>query len=85
MACAHPELHYILLDLETGKKKIVWSLYPYPSLPQLPTRNEFPEDYFPVVDHMTKGLFIKSGHASSGRKWEMIIVVSPRNKIRKRL
>lgn len=65
MACAHPELHYILLDLETGKKKIVWSLYPFPSLPQLPTRNEFPEDYFPLVDQLKADLI---GHRLLDRK-----------------
>lgn len=65
MACANPELHYILLDLETGKKKIVWSLYSFPSLPQLPTRNEFPEDYFPVVDQLKADLI---GHRLLDRK-----------------
>ena len=46
MACANPTLHYLLLDLETGKKKLVWSLYPFPGLPDLPSRDEFPDDYF---------------------------------------
>lgn len=46
MGCANPTLHYLLLDLETGKKKLVWSLYPFPGLPDLPTRDEFPDDYY---------------------------------------
>lgn len=46
MGCANPTLHYLLLDLDTGKKKLVWSLYPFPGLPDLPTRDEFPDDYY---------------------------------------
>lgn len=65
MACANPELHYILLDLETQKKKIVWSLYPYPSLPQLPNRNECPDDYFSEVDILKAELI---GHRILDRK-----------------
>lgn len=75
MACANPELHYILLDLETGKKKIVWSLYPFPSLPQLPTRNECPEDYFQEIDWLKSGLI---GHRILDRKnhvWQVSDIV----------
>ena len=75
MACANPELHYILLDLESGKKKIVWSLYPFPSLPQLPTRNEFPEDYFSEVDVLKAELI---GHRILDRKnhvWQVSDIV----------
>lgn len=75
MACANPELHYILLDLESGKKKIVWSLYPFPSLPQLPTRNEMPEDYFSEVDILKSELI---GHRILDRKnhvWQVSDIV----------
>lgn len=75
MACANPELHYILLDLEAQKKKIVWSLYPFPSLPQLPTRNEFPEDYFSEVDCLKAELI---GHRILDRKnhvWQICDIV----------
>lgn len=75
MACANPELHYILLDLETGKKKIVWSLYPFPSLPQLPNRNEMPEDYFSEVDILKSELV---GHRIIDRKnhvWQVSDIV----------
>lgn len=75
MACANPELHYILLDLETGKKKIVWSLYPFPSLPQLPNRNEYPEDYFSEVDILKAELI---GHRILDRKnhvWQISDIV----------
>lgn len=75
MACANPDLHYILLDLESGKKKIVWSLYPFPSLPQLPNRNEFPEDYFSEVDVLKAELI---GHRILDRKnhvWQVSDIV----------
>lgn len=75
MACANPELHYILLDLETQKKKIVWSLYPFPSLPQLPNRNEYPEHYFSEVDILKAELV---GHRILDRKnhvWQVSDIV----------
>lgn len=75
MACANPELHYILLDLETSKKKIVWSLYPFPSLPQLPNRNECPDDYFSEVDVLKAELI---GHRILDRKnhvWQVSDIV----------
>ena len=75
MACANPSLHYLLFDLETGKKKLVWSLYPFPALPELPTRDEFPEDYYAGLA-ILKSQFV--GHRILDRKrhvWEISDIV----------